>query len=371
MTLAQRLDPVLDVVKDNAEQVDTAAEFPKDGVEALRASGLLGLTLPVEVGGLGGGPVELSEVLTALASACGSTAMVYLMHVSAAMAIAKSPPPGYPDLLRDLAVGRQLATLALSEKGSRSHFWAPVSRCTQVGEQLRVRADKSFVTSAGHADLYLASTLSPVGGPTETSFIAIPASTAGLDVVGAFTGLGLRGNASAPMTIDITVPAASRLPAAGFDLTFDVVLPWFSIGNAAVSLGLAQGALDLAIAHVSKTRLEHEGTTLAELPTVRSRVARASVAVAVHRAYIVAAARSIAAPDEATMTHVLGVKATANEMALTVTDEAMRVCGGAAFARALPVERYFRDARAGAVMAPTSDVLFDFYGKAVTGLPLF
>ena len=371
MNVAQRLHPVLDVARYNAEHVDLAAEFPKEGVEALRASGLLGLTLPTEVGGLGGGPVELVEALSSLASACGSTAMVYLMHISAAMAVAKSPPPGDPELLHDLASGRRLASLALSEKGSRSHFWAPVSRCTQEGDQLRLRADKSFVTSAGHADLYLTSTLSPTGGPTETSFIAIPAGTPGLDVVGAFTGLGLRGNASSPMTIDSTVAESYRLPAAGFALTFEVVLPWFSLGNAAVSLGLAQGALDLAIGHVSRARLEHEGTTLAELPTVRARVARAGVAVAVHRAYIEATARSIAAPDEATMTHVLGVKATANEMALGVTDEAMRVCGGAAFARSLPVERYFRDARAGAVMAPTSDVLFDFYGRAVTGLPLF
>jgi alkylation response protein AidB-like acyl-CoA dehydrogenase len=75
------------------------------------------------------------------------------------------------------------------------------------------------------------------------------------------------------------------------------------------------------------------------------------------------------APDA--MLFVLGSKAAAAEMALHVTDEAMRVCGGAAFSRSLPIERNFRDARAASVMAPTTDVLYDFMGKAIAGLPLF
>jgi alkylation response protein AidB-like acyl-CoA dehydrogenase len=75
------------------------------------------------------------------------------------------------------------------------------------------------------------------------------------------------------------------------------------------------------------------------------------------------------APDA--MLFVLGVKAIAAEAAIEVTDEAMRACGGAAFGRQLSVERNFRDARAASVMAPTTDVLYDFIGKAIAGLPLF
>ena len=68
---------------------------------------------------------------------------------------------------------------------------------------------------------------------------------------------------------------------------------------------------------------------------------------------------------------MLESKACAAETALDVTDACMRLCGGAAFSRHLPVERFFRDARAGAVMAPTTDVLYDFIGKALVGMPLF
>jgi alkylation response protein AidB-like acyl-CoA dehydrogenase len=71
------------------------------------------------------------------------------------------------------------------------------------------------------------------------------------------------------------------------------------------------------------------------------------------------------------MLRVLEVKAAASEASTEVTDLAMRVCGGAAFRKEVGVERHFRDARAATIMAPTTDVLYDFIGKAACGLPLF
>jgi alkylation response protein AidB-like acyl-CoA dehydrogenase len=69
--------------------------------------------------------------------------------------------------------------------------------------------------------------------------------------------------------------------------------------------------------------------------------------------------------------YVLQARAGALEAAVEVTDLAMKACGGAAFSQHLPLERYFRDARAGWVMAPTVDHLREFVGRALTGLPLF
>ena len=71
------------------------------------------------------------------------------------------------------------------------------------------------------------------------------------------------------------------------------------------------------------------------------------------------------------MLRVLEIKAAAAEAAIAVTDLAMKVCGGAAFRKELGVERRFRDARAARVMAPTTDALLDFIGRAICGLPLF
>jgi len=378
MDLSSPLAPVLEAARTHARDVDATGEFPQASVDALRGSGLLGLTLPTDVGGLGGGPPELVEALSQLAAVCGSTAMVYLMHVSAAMAIASAPPSGRPDLVAQLASGEKLGTLAFSEAGSRSHFWAPVSQSQTVDGGTQVKTRKSWVTSAGHADLYVLSTLTspelvPPEAPVPIDLFAVHATVPGVDVIGRFRGLGLRGNASAPMTFDLTAPAGDRLgaPGTGFGLMLGTVMPWFNLGNAAVSLGLSQAATDAAVAHTSGARLEHLGESLAQLPTIRAQLARMALDLATTRSYVDTAARSIASPDETTTLHVLGVKAVANDAALRISDAAMRVCGGAAFSEHLQLERFFRDARAGGVMAPTADVLYDFYGRAITGQPLF
>ncbi|MEP7054062.1 MAG: acyl-CoA dehydrogenase family protein [Actinomycetota bacterium] len=378
MSLSDRLEPVLGAAGAAAREVDTAGVFPQAAVDALRRSGLLGLTLPTDAGGLGGGPAELVDVASRLAAVCGSTAMVYLMHVAAAMAVASAPPEARPDLVGQLASGEKLGTLAFSEAGSRSHFWAPLSQSQTVDGATVLKARKSWVTSAGHADVYVVSTLTspervPAEAPVPIDMFAVDAASDGVEVAGSYRGLGLRGNGSAPMTFDLTAAAGDRLgaPGSGFGLMLGVVMPWFNLGNAAVSLGLSRAAVDAAVEHASGARLEHIGESLAQLPTIRAQLARMALDVASLKSYVETTARSIAAPDDATTLHVLGVKAVANDTALRVTDAAMRVCGGAAFSEHLPVERFFRDARAGVVMAPTADVLYDFYGKAITGQPLF
>jgi alkylation response protein AidB-like acyl-CoA dehydrogenase len=369
------LKQVVAVAAENAEEVDVDGAFPAAAVDALRGSGLLGLILPQEVGGLGAGPLEFTEVVRELATACGSTAMVYLMHSAAAVTVAAAPPPCMPDLLSAMASGEALGTLAFSERGSRSHFWAPVSTAalSDGGDAVKLKADKSWVTSAGYADVYVVSAGSSSGAAGEVDLYAILSSAGGLSVVAPFAGMGLRGNASSPMTIDATIPIASRLgaQAAGFGLMMQIVLPWFNLGNAAVSLGLAGAAYAATIAHAGSAKLEHLGQSLSALPTIRAQIARMGTALAAQRAYLNHAAASVSAPDDGTLTYVLGVKASANDAALAITESAMRVCGGAAFSKHLPIERAFRDARAGAVMAPTADALYDFYGKTVTGLPLF
>jgi alkylation response protein AidB-like acyl-CoA dehydrogenase len=171
----------------------------------------------------------------------------------------------------------------------------------------------------------------------------------------------------------VEVADGSRLgdEKAGFGLMMQVVLPWFSVGNASVSLGLARGALEQAIAHASGARLEHLDSSLADLPTIRAYLAKAWADLAAHEALLKETAGRVAAPDDGTVLAVLATKAACNEAALRITDTAMRVAGGAGFSRQLGIERLARDARAGFVMAPTSDALFDFAGRALCGMELF
>lgn len=371
MDLNSRVQPVLEVARKHAHAVDADGRFPHEAVAALRESGLLGLTLPTEVGGLGGGPRELVQVVSMLAGACGSTSMIYLMHVSASMPIVAAPPAGLPGLLEDLASGRSLASLAFSEAGSRSHFWAPLSRATSMSDGVHIFAKKSWVTSAGHADVYVIST--GTADAETVDLFAVPANSPGLSVDRPWSGMGLRGNSSSPMTIDVDTSEAYRLGTAGsgFDLMMSSVLPWFNLGNSAVSIGLSRAAVDAAVRHTVGTRLEHLDQSLSALPTIRAQLAKMSIDLANASAYLDRAADRVADPQDDTPLFVLGSKASSNDAALRITDSAMRVCGGAAFSEHLQIDRYFRDARAGHVMAPTSDVLYEFYGRAITGRPLF
>ena len=155
---------------------------------------------------------------------------------------------------------------------------------------------------------------------------------------------------------------------AGFAIMMGVVLPWFNVLSAAVSAGLMETAVERTAKHVSRDDLfAHAGSSIADLPTVRAFVARMRIKTdqtkALNNDTLAAMGAGLA---DATL-RVLESKAAAGEAASEVTDLAMRVCGGAAFRKEVGVERIFRDARAALVMAPSTDVLYDFIGKAVCG----
>ena len=358
---------------------DKVGRFSTEAVESLGNSGLLGLMLPEDVCGSGLGPRTLAAVITTLAEADASVAMVYLMHVLGAATISAARPSAaqaVTPILREIGAGRHLSTLAFSEAGSRSHFWAPVSRAHRNGHGVRLSAKKSWVTSAGHAQSYVVSALAPEGtGPTDSTLYILPAETRGLSVVAPWDGLGLRANASAPIALeDCEISSDFQLTddGLGFPAMLNVVLPLFSLGSSAVALGLCRAALAGTVTHLKNAKFEHLGQSLGEsLPTLRAQLAAMQIDTDGLSARIDDLVEHLEKPRETTMLRVLETKAAAGEVAISVTSAAMRVCGGAAFSKHLSIERLFRDAHAGAVMAPTGDVLREFIGKSLLGIPLF
>jgi len=367
------------VLAPSAGQNDKAGRFSTEAVESLGESGLLRLLLPVDFGGSGLGPRTFAAVTATLAEADASVAMVYLMHILGTATIAAARPSAaqtVAPILQEIGAGRHLTTLAFSEAGSRSHFWAPVSRANRNGNGVRISASKSWVTSAGHAQSYIVSSLAPEGtGPTDSTLYLLPAQTRGLSVAGPWDGMGLRANASAPITLDdCDVPSHLQLTddGAGFQAMLNVVLPLFNLGTAAVALGLCRAAVAGTASHLKSARFEHLGQSLGEsLPTLRAQLAAMQIDTDGLSARIDDLIDHLEKPRETTMLRVLESKAAAGEVAISVTSAAMRICGGAAFSKHLGIERLFRDAHAGAVMAPTGDVLREFIGKSLLGIPLF
>jgi alkylation response protein AidB-like acyl-CoA dehydrogenase len=356
---------------------DKAGRFSTEAIDALARARLFGLMLPAEVGGLGLGPRTAAAAIATFAESDASVAMVYLMHLCATATIAAAPPNSdFTNIIAEIAAGRHLSTLAFSEAGSRSHFWAPVSRAHANGAGVRISAKKSWVTSAGHAQSYVVSALAPEGkGATDSTLYLVPAGARGLTVAGPWDGLGLRANASAPMTLeDCEVPSAFRLTedGAGFQAMLNVVLPLFNLGNASVSLGLCRAAVAATASHLKNARFDHLGQSLGEsLPTLRAQLAAMQIETDGLAACIDDLVDHLERPRETTMLRVLETKAAAGDAAISVTAAAMRTCGGAAFSKHMNIERLFRDAHAGAVMAPTGDVLRELIGRAMLEMPLF
>jgi len=367
------------VLAPSAGQNDKAGRFSIEAIASLGESGLLGLMLPADVGGQGLGPRSFAAVMATLAEVDASVAMVYLMHILGTAAISSARPgtaQAIAPILREIGAGRHLSTLAFSEVGSRSHFWAPVSRAQRKDDGVRITAKKSWVTSAGQAQSYVVSALAPEAtGPTESTLYLLPARTRGLSVAGPWDGLGLRANASAPMAMDdCEVPSDLQLTddGAGFPAMLNVVLPLFNLGTATVALGLCRAAVAGTVAHLKSAKFEHLGQSLGEsLPTLRAQLAAMQIDTDGLAARIDDLVDHLEKPRETTMLRVLESKAAAGDVAISVTSAAMRICGGAAFSKHLGIERLFRDAHAGAVMAPTGDVLREFIGKSLLGISLF
>jgi alkylation response protein AidB-like acyl-CoA dehydrogenase len=292
-----------------------------------------------------------------------------MMHYSAVTALSAA---GREAELREVASGRHLSTLAFSEPGSRSHFWAPMSSAAADGDEIVLNARKSWVTSAERADSYVWSSR-PMIGAGQMSLWFVRADTAGLSVAGKFDGLGLRGNGSVPMTAtDVRVPPTSLLgdDGGGLDLALAAVLPTFLLLNASASIGLMEAVTAETVAHLGRTRLEHLGRSLAEQPEPRAAVARMRIDTDRTAALVDAALTAIEQGRPEAQLLVLEVKAAADESAAATADQAMLTCGGAAFRKELGIERRFRDSRAARVMAPTTAALHDFVGRALCGLPL-
>jgi len=368
--LLARLDRIVtDVVAAHAPTVDAQAAFPKASIDALAQAGFFAVLSSPDVGGLGLGLPTAVRVVERVARACCSTAMVMMMHYCGTAVIEALGPV---EVRRKIAAGQHLSTLAFSEVGSRSMFWAPTSTATKVGEGIRLDAKKSWVTSAHHAGAYVWSS-KPVLAEGPSTLWLVPADANGLVVGSAYDGLGLRGNDSVPVQADgVIVPESARLGAdgGGFDVMMGVVLPHFQLFSAACSLGLMETAVERTIAHATITKFEHTGEALRDQPITRAHIARMRIQTDMVRGLLLDAVAAVAEGRADAGLRVLESKAAAGDTANAVLDVAMRVCGGAAFRKEVGVERLFRDARAATVMAPTTDALYDFIGRAVCGLPL-
>lgn len=346
-----------DVLAPRAAEADRTASFPHEQLQALREAGFFGLRADLEHGGQGEGLLTTCVVTETLAKACPSTALIYKMHVESTEIVARTPTPEQAaSVTPKVASGEWLSTVAGSEAGHQGGAWAgaPKAAVRAVDGGFAIEnVKKAFVTAAGIADTYLfMATLREEGKPPTPLMFQILRDDLQWTIDEPWDGLGMRANGSSPMTFNGFLSNDRRLNPENKPVDFFSV----AVGTyAATYLGIASGCYDLLEKYVGESSLA-DGRRMPEVETIANRVAKAKVELERSRALLYAAA---SAWDEGRVKGpqaLFEAKVAADELATFVTGEAMTLGGGTAFAKRLPFERYFRDARAGMVMGIAHDI---------------
>ncbi|HYN99954.1 MAG TPA: acyl-CoA dehydrogenase family protein, partial [Actinomycetota bacterium] len=333
----------------NAAAVDAEGRFPDDNLDILADTGAFGLVASPDHGGAGASLTQLAKACEGIGGACASTGMVYLMHSVTVATLQGGGGPAADAAVKDIVETRALATLAFSERGTGAHFYAPELKAVKNGDGgVTVSGRKSFVTSGGEADYYLILAQSDDGADT----YLMRKNDEGVEWEGTWAGLGMAGNSSIALSMDnVHFGPDQRVGAPGkaAELIFGTVAPWFLVGLSSVSVGIAQAAATAATEHIKGRRYD-SGGSLAEVQYIQHLVADMDLTARKARLLLHSAAGLGDAGDPSALVPIMEAKVAATEAAQDVTGIAMTATGGQGYTPSLPVERHFRDARAGAVM---------------------
>ncbi len=355
-----------------AAEYDRKAQFPKESLAALGELGLWALRVDKEHGGLGGDMVTTCLIVEEIAKKCPSTAMCYKMHLESVEAVSRIPTAlQLQRFIEPLARGQVFAAAAGGEsRGQSGRDWRPVSApdapLPHVEGGLRLdNIRKSYVTSAGHASHYIMF-CRVEGGRTEgpPDLLMIEADKIDWRTVSEWNGLGMRGNCSAAMLFDGVVPEENLL---GIELEGEkepvmakYMMPVLILTYGAAYLGIASGAYELAC--VEGDKRFPSGARRLDNPINQRRIAEMSAQIEAARAFLHVAASMADEGRAPSLLPYIQAKVICSEVAVRVTQNLMTMFGGTAFARELPFERYFRDARAGVVMGLANDQAYETIG---------
>ncbi|MBB2910776.1 hypothetical protein FHS43_002039 [Streptosporangium becharense] len=344
---------------------DEATEtFPRDVFRTLGRAGLLGLPYPEEYGG-GGQPYEVYlQVLEEIAAVWSSVGVGVSVHALSCFGLAEfGTEEQRRRWLPDMLGGELLGAYCLSETHAGSDPAAMRTRARRDGDEYVLDGAKAWTTHGGHADFYkvMARTSDERTG---ISCFLVPADAPGLTADPPERKMGLTASHTTTMRLDgVRVPAERRLGAEGEGLKIALRgLDSGRLGIAAVATGLAQGALDVALAYAreretfGKKIIDHQG--LAFVLADMAAAVESARATTLHAARL--KDRGLPFTKEASI-----AKLVATDNAMKVTTDAVQVLGGAGYTRDFPVERHMREAKVMQIFEGTNQIQRLVIGRAL------
>ena len=345
-------------VRPRAGEIDESDDFPRDLVAQAGELGLMGITVPAELGGGGRDYVSYVLAIEAVSHASATVGVILAVNNSlvAEVLVRFGSDQQRERWLRLLASGRALGAFALSEENAGTDAANQETTGTLDGDRYRLSGRKVWVANAEAADLVLlfAATESGVGGRGISAFL-IPMDTAGLTRTATGNSLGVRGLGCMDLTLDgleIEAEAMVGEPGEGFRIAM-WALDGGRVAIGAQALGVGQAAFDEALAH---TKRRHTfGRPIAEYQAIQWMLADMATELDAARMLVLKGAAARDQQEQCTLEASMA-KLSASEAAHKAADKAMQILASAGYRRGTTVERLFRDVRATEIYQGTSEV---------------
>jgi alkylation response protein AidB-like acyl-CoA dehydrogenase len=355
-----------------AQHYDRTGDFPWPVVKTLAEADLFRTFIDEPYDGLScGSPIFNMVLITEeLSRACGGIALCFAGSALGALPIVVAGDEDQKRrLLPDIAAGRRLAAFALTEPQAGSDAAAIRTTAVRDGDHYVLNGTKQWITNGGEAEIYCVFVLTnPEKGPRGASCIVVEKGTPGFVFGKKEDKLGIRASATRELSFqDCRVPVANRLGREGTGFltamkVFDVSRP----GVAAQAVGIAQGALDLALEYACTRR--QFGSPVSAFQGLRFTLADMAMRVEAARALTYAVARYVdSGPKERPTMYSAMSKCFASDVAVQVTTDAVQVFGGYGYMRDYPIEKYMRDAKITQIYEGTNQIQRDEISKVLIG----
>lgn len=350
-----------------AAQYDQSGEFPWEIMEALAGMDFFRIYIDEQYGGLGLGAMGLVLVTEELSRACGGIALGFAATALGTMPILLSGSEEQKKkYLPDLAAGKKLAAFGLTEPDAGSDATRMKTTARLDGDHYVLNGVKHFITNGGVAKIYtIIATTDPSKGSRGASAFIVEEGTPGFSYGKKEHKMGIRASATCELIFeDCRVPKENLIgkEGQGFPValrTLDRSRP----GVAAQALGIAQGALDLAVGYARK-RVQF-GQSIASFQATQYKFADMATRIEAARALIYSVGRMIDAGVKDFSKESAMCKLFASDVAMDVTIEAVQIFGGYGYMQEYPIEKYMRDAKITQIYEGTSEIQRNVIGRAV------
>ena len=361
-----------EVVRPVAAEYDRNGVFPWPVVEKMAEAGLFGVYIGEEYGGIGDTDRTMNMVLVTeeVSKACGGIALSFAGTALGTLPIIiAGNEEQKAKFLPAIAAGKRLAAFALTEAQAGSDAAGIRTTAIRDGDHYVLNGVKQWITNGGDAEVYTVVVMTnPQKGPRGASILVVEKGTPGFSFGKEEDKMGIRASSTRELVFeDCRVPVENLLGREGTGFitamkTFDASRP----GVGAQALGIAQGALDLAV-DWAITRKQF-GSPVSSFQGLRFLLADMAMQVEAARALIYATSRHIDGnPRDRSTIYSAMSKCFASDVAMQVTTDAVQVFGGSGYMRDYPIEKFMRDAKITQIYEGTNQIQREEISRILIG----